>query len=280
MLLPDPVLGGITEAVIGYVFDQGGLGDEIRRVLRRDPVRQAFKHSMRAAVEALEQQYPQWVATLFDASFFQHEGAPILAQFLLRDGCPSPSVLAIRWTESLNVRDPERHTASTRDVEPIATDFLEAMARALRAEPALQELHDSRALERLAGDITALRRRFGADAATPGTRRDYLHWLIERNLYLDPRGTYQTRRQVQVKLDNVFIALQARQEPWSGVVDWKLLDHELAELERTMAQDRLPAAEREDRRETLPNPPGGRPPLYGGQKPRRGAGTRGGGDAP
>ncbi len=33
----------------------------------------------------------------------------------------------------------------------------------------------------------------------PLSRRNYLRWLIERNYYLDPRGTFQTQRQVQVK---------------------------------------------------------------------------------
>lgn len=41
------------------------------------------------------------------------------------------------------------------------------------------------------------------------TRRAYLEWVRNRNLYLDPRGTFQTQRQVQVKLDEVYIGLRA-----------------------------------------------------------------------
>jgi len=245
------ILSAFTEAVFGYLLDQSGLADGVRRWLGREPTRLAFRRALGRATEAFKERHPEWWDSLFDLSFFQHEGAPILAQFLVRDGHPDPGELAARWADSLSVRDPGRRTVYTRQVEPSAADFLESLARELKAEPDLTDLHDSRALERLAEDVDAIRRRLGAKEATAGTRRDYLRWLIERNLYLDPRGTLQTQRQVQVKLDEVYISLRAQREETPGVVDRRLLEQEMAELEARLEGARLPAEEAEDRREQL-----------------------------
>ncbi|MGZ3627522.1 MAG: hypothetical protein ACXVDN_07585 [Ktedonobacteraceae bacterium] len=94
-------------------------------------------------------------------------------------------------------------------------------------------------------------RLLGAEQATTGTRRDYLHWLIERNLYLDPRGTFQTQRQVQVKLDEVYISLRAQREKAPGEVDRRLLDQEMAKLEEKIVRGKLPTEEIEDQQEHL-----------------------------
>ena len=130
-------------------------------------------------------------------------------------------------------------------------DFLQYMTSALKAEPALSDLNDSRTFEQLAGDLKAIRRRLDAEQATPGTRWDYLRWLIERNLYLDPRGTFQTQRQVLVKLDEVYISLRAQRDQTPGEVDRRLLEKELALLETEMTRANLAAEELEDQREQL-----------------------------
>src|SRR5205807_4003505 len=125
------------------------------------------------------------------------------------------------------------------------------MARALKAETELSDLNDSRTFEQLANDLNAIRCKLEAEQATAGTRRDYLHWLIERNLYLDPRGTFQTQRQVQVKLDEVYISLRAQRDKTPGEVDRRLLEKELAQLETEMVRATLSAEEVEDQREQL-----------------------------
>jgi len=187
-------------------------------------------------------------AELFDASFLEHEGALVLAQFLVPDGHPDPSELALRWADSLNMRNRERRTTLVRELEPAATDFLQYMTSALKAEPELSDLNDSRAFEQLASDLKAIRRKLDAEVATPGTRWDYLRWLIGRNLYLDPRGTFQTQRQVQVKLDEVYISLRAQRDETPGTADRHLLEKELSDLEMTA---NLSAEEMENRREHL-----------------------------
>ena len=210
MPLPESVLGAITKAVFSFLLQQGKVSDQIRRALGRDPVQRAFQRSLSKACEALERQHPDWVANSFDSSFFEHEGASLLAQFLVRDGHPDPSELAARWATTLYLSDPERHTVLTRKLEPVAADFLETLAHALQGEKALDELNNHRTWDQVATDIALIRGQLGAGKATRGTRLDYLYWLIERHSYLDPRGTLQTPRQVQVKLENVYISLRAQ----------------------------------------------------------------------
>jgi predicted NACHT family NTPase len=233
MPLTEIVLTPIVEKIFSYALDQGQsvIEDWVRKKLNLDPKQQAFKRALKRAYKKFEQQYPQQEADLFNASFLEHEGAPILAQFLVRDGHPDPSELATYWAGSLNVRNPERRTTLVRDLEPAATDFLDNLAQELKKEPELSDLNDSRTFEQLARDLNAIRGKLGAEQATPGTLRDYLRWLIERNLYLDPRGTYQTQRQVQVKLDEVYISLRAQRDKSPGEVDRRLLEQEMARLD-------------------------------------------------
>src|SRR5205085_2571342 len=149
------------------------------------------------AFEELSEQYPQWVASNFDASFFQREGASVLAQFMLMDGQPDASELASLWADSLSIQDPERRAFYISELEPIAVDFLQNLAHQLKGEEALRDLNISRVLNQATNALQALRRQLDAEEATFGTRKDYLRWLIGRNFYLDPRGTFQTQRQIQ-----------------------------------------------------------------------------------
>ena len=138
------------------------------------------------------------------------------------DGHPDASELAARWADSLNINTPERHAYYISELEPIAVDFLEDLAHQLKGKEALRELNISRTLDQTTEALQALRQQFGAEKATPGTWRDYLRWLIDRNFYLDPRGTYQTQRQVQLRLADVYISLQAQYGEATNVVDRRL----------------------------------------------------------
>jgi HEAT repeat protein len=247
------ILGAIADAVFGYLVDKGGdrLGDWAREKLGRDATKKAFKAALGEAFDDLKEKHRQWVEDYFDLSFFQHKGAPVLAQFLLIDGCPDASELASLWTDYLNMRNPERRAFYTRELEPVAADFLEALAHRLKAKEALRELHNSRAFEQMNEALQALRALLGAEKATYGTRRDYLRWLIARNLYLDPRGTFQTQRQVQVKLDEVYISLQAQRDETPGTADRHALEKELADLEISALDAGFSAEDVEDRRDQL-----------------------------
>lgn len=47
----------------------------------------------------------------------------------------------------------------------------------------------------------------------------YLRWVVDHNLYLDPRGTFQVQRQVQLRLEEIYVSLQAVFEPTPGQAD-------------------------------------------------------------
>lgn len=212
MPIGETLLGAVADAVFSYIIDTYGeqLTDSVRAKLGRNPTKTAFKKALNQAIAALEHHHPAWVASYFDASFFQNEGAPILAQFLIRDGHPSPSELAARWADSLSIKNQQRRTFYTRELEPVAAEFLDELGHTLKVQPALSALHDSRTLEQLVGEVQLIRQQLQAKQATPGTKRDYLRWLVARNSYIDIRGTMQTHRQVQLKLDQVYISLQGQ----------------------------------------------------------------------
>jgi len=255
-MLPEWLLQVIVDHIFNYIEQSGivekiGIAEKIRTKLGLEPAKEAFKRALGKAIEQFQKQYPQWAAALFDASFFQNEGAPILAQFLVRDGHPDPSELAARWADSLNIHRPEQRITYTRELELVAANFLDHLAHELKTEPELQEINDSRAFEQLVEDLNAIRTRLNTNKATYGTLRDYLNWLIERNLYLDPRGTLQTQRQVQVKLDEVYISLQVQRDEIPNSVDRWVLEKELAELEARFVGTHLLSEELEDQREQL-----------------------------
>jgi hypothetical protein len=151
MPLLEIALAAIVQKAFNYALDQGQnkVVGWAQDKLGLEPKQQAFKRALSKAYKQFEKHYPQWAADLFDASFLEHEGALVLAQFLVRDGHPDPSELALRWANSLNMRNREQHTTLVRDLEPAATDFLQYMTSALKAEAALSDLNDSRAFEQL-----------------------------------------------------------------------------------------------------------------------------------
>ncbi|MEM7535172.1 MAG: HEAT repeat domain-containing protein [Chloroflexota bacterium] len=92
-------------------------------------------------------------------------------------------------------------------------------------------------------------------ATLDAAREHYLDWLIEQHEYLDPRGTWQTQRQVQLKLDQIYIGLRAQIEDSPSKVDRRLMEREEAELEAQLraqfVEEDLSAEEQEDRRDAL-----------------------------
>ena len=84
---------------------------------------------------------------------------------------------------------------------------------------------------------------------TDETLENYLNWVIDQHRYLDPRGTMQTVRQVQVLLEEIYVSLQAEAEPpMSDARDRRVFERELDEM---MKRDDLRVEEKEDARENL-----------------------------
>jgi len=238
----------IAGAVIESLVDRGMFADSILAKLGRDPTKVAFAQALARTIDQFQRDHADWYANLFDASFFQREAAPILAEFLLINGAPDSAELARRWVDSLVQTSPQRAHALTWQCEPAASAFLEILGDELLAEEALREVHNARHLHSMAETLRALAVQQGITRSTARSRRVYLQWLVDRNLYLDPRGTYQTQRQVQLKLDEVYITLRARPEEQLSHVDRRLLDEEMAHLD---ALTGLSAEQSEDRRDEL-----------------------------
>lgn len=251
----------IADHLMGYLLDQSGIGDAVRTHLRRDPQKRAFQQALIRAFEHFKQRHPEVAASLFDIDFFRREGGPIIEQFLVRNGQPDPGSLALRWAQSLNTYQPEK-TARIRDLERASADFLSLFDQMLKAEPDLKEINDSRALEQTAHAVTGLATSFDVllntflyklheNKHTPGTLFDYLHWLIEQNLYLDPRGIFQTQRLVHMQLGEIYIPLRAQREEMPNSVDRRILAEELTKLQALIPPEKTSSEEWNDLRAHL-----------------------------
>jgi hypothetical protein len=89
----------------------------------------------------LHRKHPSWAASLFDASLMEDEAAPVLARLLVRSGRPDPAELARRWATTVRIHRPDRRSVSVRALEPVAADFLDDFATALRNIPAMRTNH-------------------------------------------------------------------------------------------------------------------------------------------
>lgn len=253
MPIEEVILAAIVDAVFGYIAEKslGKLEDWVSKKRGLSAEKKAFKEALGETFEQFERGHRQWVEESFNLKFFERDGAPILAQFLLRDGHPNPSELAARWADMRNIEQPEARALYTSELEPVAADFLETLAHQLKSKAELQEINNSRAFEQLMDDVQAIRRQLGAEQATYGTRHDYLRWLIGHNLYLDLRGIRQTQRQVQVKLEEIYVSLQTQREESFDLADRHFFEKELAKLAAQEGLTSLLPEEVEDRREQL-----------------------------
>jgi hypothetical protein len=91
--MPVVELASIAQAVFSYLLQQTNISGRVRSLLNREPKQLAFRRALRKAFDELESEHQQWTSALFDTSFFENEGAPILAQFMVRGGHPNPSEL-------------------------------------------------------------------------------------------------------------------------------------------------------------------------------------------
>ncbi len=125
------------------------------------------------------------------------------------------------------------------------SDLRQALAVAAEIQTARSTSLAAEVLLRL--DDT-LRRMEAGPTPTEQTLRDYLHWVIDQHYYLDPRGTMQTVRQVQVRLQDVYVSLEAEAQAPLSALDRRLFEHELESL---VERDDLTPEAKEDLRENL-----------------------------
>jgi hypothetical protein len=137
-------------------------------------------------------------------------------------------------------------------VEQGVAALLESLQEEFAGVPALQQAQKVAAVIQTSRDtrliVTLLEQMLAGPTPTEGTLQNYLAWVVDQHRYLDPRGTMQTVRQVQVLLEDVYISLTAEAEPALSASDRRLYEHE---LEALLAREDLRPEEKEDLRENL-----------------------------
>ena len=123
----------------------------------------------------------------------------------------------------------------TERVERGVHSFLEFLREEFASVPALRdaiavgaEIQTARATQLSAEalvQIEALLKRLESrPAPTEKTLQDYLLSVIDQQRYLDPRGTMQTVRQVQVLLQDIYVSLEAEAEELLSAADRRLFE--------------------------------------------------------
>jgi hypothetical protein len=144
----DPVLTdlfvNIAGGLITYVIEKLDPAESLKAWLKRDPASLAFQKALARTYSAFARQYPEYTSSLFDQHFLDTEALPELSKLLTRTQHPDPAILAQAWGKSINA-DADFAQAATKP----ASYFIERLEAELKAEPALQALFDSRALESL-----------------------------------------------------------------------------------------------------------------------------------
>lgn len=213
MLITEVMLQRITEKVFLTVFsrDDNQAGSTPYDL---NTMEKSFQQALSKAFEHFEEQYSQWLLLLLDSGFLEKEGISILAQFLQQNGKPITDELAMLWLHKVNLVHPESRISSAREIEPIVVDFLDDIVQSLASTHLMEMFNNARTLERMAHEITTIRGALQSKQSTPGTRRDYLDWLINYTMYIDAQETTQGGRQnLHIKLSNVYILPDTKPDP-------------------------------------------------------------------
>ncbi|MBI5955086.1 MAG: ATP-binding protein [Chloroflexi bacterium] len=138
------LFASVADALISYAIDKLDPAERIKSWLWLDPARLAFKKALARAYSAFTRLYPEYTSSLFDQSFLSTDALPELSKLLTRNQHPDPALLAQAWGRSLGA-SADFAKAATKP----AAYFIERFEAELKAEPALQFIFDSRALESL-----------------------------------------------------------------------------------------------------------------------------------
>lgn len=144
MLMLSGLFTSVADALISYAIDKLDPAEKVKSWLKLEPAQLAFEKAIARGYAAFARQYPEYVASLFNDSFLKKEALPELSKLITRTQHPDPALLAQVWGQSINA-DADFAQAATKP----ASYFIKRLEAELKAEPALQALFDSRALESL-----------------------------------------------------------------------------------------------------------------------------------
>ncbi|MEM7535993.1 MAG: HEAT repeat domain-containing protein, partial [Chloroflexota bacterium] len=226
---------------------QQELNQQLGLALERAAERWALDHPDRNLVLAVSQSTTLITPSVHDAivDFTQHPFSDHAKERLTQS-----------WREVLPRNFDERRLAegTTRLVTILREEFtgVPVLREALQVWAAMETARNTQDAayntDAINHKLDALIHLIEAPSPTEATRTHYLNWVIDQHRYLDPRGTMQTVRQVQVLLQEVYVSLMAEPEQTLDVRDRRLFEHE---LEAMLAEDGLREEEIEDRRENL-----------------------------
>jgi hypothetical protein len=166
-VLTESILAKAATIVVGMVMQNKGVQTALLRKIGRHPVERAVAAALAATVAEPEQYHPGWAAALFDASFFEHEAAPVFADVITRGRAPSAIDLARRYVASLGPNRQARQ--SIRQAELVAADALGYFTAAVQRQDVLREALDSKAL---AEALSAVDEYLGHPARSPANDAD------------------------------------------------------------------------------------------------------------
>lgn len=84
--------------------------------------------AIRTAYQAFQEACPEWVDSLFDASFLEKEAATLFANNRL----PTAEALATAWRSQFHVGTPEQKAADIQKMVPAAATFLQMVKQELK----------------------------------------------------------------------------------------------------------------------------------------------------
>jgi hypothetical protein len=92
-----------------------------------------FNQALTQTYASFAEQYPEWVAALFDKYFFTHRAMPLLTRVEEGSDRVDPAELAKVWSEQLTWSNDQRRQSIIAELTPVAASFLRSFKRKLFA---------------------------------------------------------------------------------------------------------------------------------------------------
>ena len=146
-MLVQTIVESFVDLVFSQIADQIDLGDKLRKWIKREPAKLAFKKALYRVYPAFVREYPEQVASLFDQSFFSKEAASEIGKLLVRHYSPDPVVLVKLWRCSITGKTDLRD-GDEKFIEASA-QWINWLEEELKSEEVLRPFFDSKALESL-----------------------------------------------------------------------------------------------------------------------------------
>jgi hypothetical protein len=135
-MVAEILLGGVAEAVIGYLVAEGAPSIKKRLGLARDPIKVAFDTCLHRAVIATFSQHSDRKVSLFNAAFLK-TAAPLLARTLTPDDTLTARDLAEAWAQRETDLAPHELAREIERIFLVCETFLTHMRTEMRLHPTL-----------------------------------------------------------------------------------------------------------------------------------------------